>query len=50
WNPDSGATSHMTPHQEWIRNMKTCKIAVHLANDDIVWAVGRGDVAFTPVI
>ncbi|KAF8580745.1 hypothetical protein K439DRAFT_1662629 [Ramaria rubella] len=25
WNPDSGATSHMTPHQEWICNMKTCK-------------------------
>lgn len=50
WNPDSGATSHMTPHRAWIRDMETCRIPIRLANNDVVWALGKGSVAFTPVI
>ena len=40
----------MTPHREWIRNMVPCKIPVSLANDHIVWATGKGQVLFNPVI
>ncbi|KAJ3520348.1 hypothetical protein NMY22_g12797 [Coprinellus aureogranulatus] len=28
WNPDSGATSHMTPNRKWIRNMIAVKVDV----------------------
>lgn len=48
WNADSGATSHMTPHKKWIRNMKPCKIPIKLANDEIVYAEGIGSVIFNP--
>lgn len=50
WNPDSGATSHMTPNRKWIRNMVAVKVAVSLANNEIVWATGKGQVRFTPRI
>lgn len=50
WNPDSGATSHMTPHREWIRDMVPCNVGVRLANNDVVWATGRGSVVFNPSI
>ncbi|KAJ3527988.1 hypothetical protein NMY22_g9579 [Coprinellus aureogranulatus] len=50
WNPDSGATSHMTPNRKWIRNMIAVKVAVSLANNEIVWATGKGQVRFTPHI
>ncbi|KAG8909153.1 hypothetical protein FRC01_007101, partial [Tulasnella sp. 417] len=48
WNADSGATSHMTPHKEWIRNMEPCHIPIHLANNQVVYATGKGKVVFTP--
>ncbi|KAG8959896.1 hypothetical protein FRC05_007218 [Tulasnella sp. 425] len=48
WNVDSGATSHMTPHKEWIRNMKPCRIPIRLANHNVVFATGKGNVVFTP--
>jgi len=50
WNPDSGATSHMTPNCKWICNLVVVKIAVSLANNEIVWATGMGQVCFTPLI
>lgn len=50
WNPDSGATSHMTPNCKWIRNLVAVKIAVSLTNDEIVWATGKGEMCFTPHI
>ena len=50
WNADSGATAHMTPHQKWIHNMKPCKVPVHLANNDVVWATGRGSMVFSLLI
>lgn len=50
WTADSGATVHMTPHREWIRNMEPCKVPVRLANNDVVWATGRGSTIFSPQI
>lgn len=50
WTADSGATAHMTPHREWIRNMEPCKVPVRLANNDVVWATGRGSIIFSPQI
>lgn len=50
WNTDSGATSHMTPHREWIQNMIPCHIPVSLANNHIVWATGKGQILFNPTI
>lgn len=50
WNTDSGATSHMTPHRNWIRNYVHCRTAVLLANNHVVWAKGKGDVFFNPTI
>ena len=40
----------MTPHREWIRDMEPCKVPVRLANNDVVWATGRGNVVFNPII
>ena len=28
WNADSGATAHMTPHKEWIRDMEPYRVPV----------------------
>lgn len=50
WNTDTGATSSMTPHRSWIRDMVPCQIPVHVANDEVVMALGRGSVLFRPVI
>ena len=50
WNADLGATAHMTPHRKWIRDMEPCRVPVRLANDDIIWATGRGNVIFSPSI
>ena len=47
---DLGATTHMTPHKEWIRDMEPCRVPVRLANDDVVWATGRGNIIFSPLI
>ncbi|KAJ2929055.1 hypothetical protein H1R20_g8038, partial [Candolleomyces eurysporus] len=50
WNTDSGATSHMTPHRKWICNFVHCQTAVLLANNHVVWAKGKGDIFFNPII
>ena len=50
WNPDSGATKHMTPHLKWLRNVVNVRIAVALANDQVVWATKMGQVWFQPVV
>ena len=50
WNTDTGATSHMTPHKEWIRNYTTYRVPIRLADHTIVYSEGVGDVLFRPVI
>ena len=50
WNIDTGATSHMTPHREWIRDFSPCRIPVRVATNHVVYAVGQGDVLFQPTL
>ena len=47
---DTGATSHMTPHRDWIADYKPYRVAVRLADDNIVYSEGVGSVVFHPVI
>lgn len=49
WNADSGATSHMTSHKEWLRNLQPCCIPIHLADNKVIYAIGRGTVVFNPI-
>ncbi|KAG8963546.1 hypothetical protein FRC05_004611 [Tulasnella sp. 425] len=49
WNADSGATSHMTSHREWLRNMQLCCIPIHLANNYIIYTVGKRSLIFNPL-
>ena len=50
WLPDTGATSHMTPHRHWLRNYKPIRIPVRLADHSIVYTAGIGSVVFQPVV
>lgn len=48
WNTDTVPTSHMTPHQHWLWNHEAYSIPIHLANNDTVHSIGRGDIIFRP--
>src|SRR5258707_9158831 len=48
WCADTGATSHMTPHREWLRNYRPHRIPVHRADNTIVYSAGIGSVLFVP--
>jgi Pol polyprotein, beta-barrel domain/gag-polypeptide of LTR copia-type len=50
WNTDTGATSHMTPHRHWLHNYKDHHICVHLANNEMIYSAGRGDIFFKPIM
>jgi transposase InsO family protein len=50
WNPDSGATKHMTSHLKWLRNIVSVKVPVRLANNEVVWATKMGSVCFQPLV
>ena len=50
WLPDTGATSHMTPHHHWLRNYQPLRIPVRLADHSIVYTAGVGSVVFQPVV
>ena len=50
WNPDSGATKHMTSHLKWLRNTVNVCVPITLANDEVVWATKKGQVWFQPVV
>lgn len=40
----------MMPHHEWMHDMEPCKIPVQLANNDVVWVTGKGNVVFSPLV
>ncbi|KAG6604645.1 Gag-pol Polyprotein [Phytophthora cinnamomi] len=45
WLVDSGATQHMTSSKKFMRNYKKISpVDVHLADDGVVQAIGRGDI------
>lgn len=50
WNTDTGATSSMTPHRGWARDMVPCRTRVRLASNQAVYAEGRGSVLFRPML
>ena len=50
WNPDTGATSHMTPHKGWIYNMMPHRVPIRLGDHSIVFSEGVGSVWFEPVL
>ena len=50
WIPDSGATSHMTPHRHWIRNYTPFRVPIKLADNSIIYSAGVGTVVFNPVV
>ncbi|KAG8947321.1 hypothetical protein FRC04_010897 [Tulasnella sp. 424] len=50
WIIDSGATSSMTPHRHWIRNLTPCRVPVNVASGEVVYATGRGEVWFQPIV
>ena len=49
WIADTGASSHMTPNCHWFNDYKPCRIPVHLADNNIIYASGVGSIIFDPV-
>lgn len=39
---DSGTTSHMTPHSNWLNKTSVCNIEVKLSDDSIIEAKAKG--------
>ena len=50
WNTDTGATSNMTPHRNWIRNYTPYRVPIKLADSRIIYSEGVGSVVFRPTI
>jgi hypothetical protein len=48
WNPDTGASSHMTPHRHWFKSYYPYVIPIWLADDHIIHSAGKGVVVFVP--
>jgi Pol polyprotein, beta-barrel domain len=40
----------MTPHRDWLHNYKDHHVRIRLANNDMIYSVGRGDIFFKPII
>ena len=50
WIPDSGATSNMTSHKEWIVDYVPLKVPICLGDDSVVYSAGVGKVWFQPML
>jgi hypothetical protein len=50
WIPDSGATSNMTSHKEWIVDYIPLKLPIRLGDDSVVYSAGVGKVWFEPML
>jgi hypothetical protein len=50
WNADTGATSHMTPHHQWLVDYTPHCVPIKLADDTIVYSAGVGSVLFKPLV
>lgn len=40
----------MTPHREWIRDIKPYRCSIRVANDHVIWSEGVGHVVFNPIV
>ena len=50
WNTDTGATSNMTPHRNWIRNYTPYCVPIRLADHRVIYSEGVGTVRFRPIV
>jgi len=50
WVTDSGATSSMTPHLEWIHDLRPWHVPIRLGDNSIIYSEGIGKVWFEPVL
>ena len=50
WIADTGATSHMTPHQAWLRNYTPYVVPIQLADNTVVHSAGLGTVVLNLVV
>jgi len=50
WNTDTEATSHITPHQHWIRNYTPYRVSIHLADNRVIYSEGVGTIVFHPLV
>jgi hypothetical protein len=50
WIPDSGATSNMTPHKEWIVDYVPLRLPICLGDNSIVYSAGVGKIWFEPLL
>ena len=50
WNPDTGATCHMTPHREWLTHYQPHRVPVLLGDNSVVWSEGVGVCWFGPML
>lgn len=48
WIADSGASTHMTSHKEWLRDFKVVRRPVKLADGSVIYAEGEGWIRFEP--
>src|SRR5262249_38095024 len=48
WTADTGASSHMTPHQHWFTSYTPLRIPIHLADGQTIYSAGTGSVRFKP--
>ena len=50
WLPDTGATSHMTPHRHWFHTYTPMCVPIRLADNTIIYSAGVGATRFEPVL
>ena len=48
WNADLGATSHMTPHRQWLCNYTPHCILITLANNTVIYSASVWSIVFHP--
>jgi len=50
WIPDSGATSDMTSHKEWIVDYIPLRLHIRFGDNSVVYSAGVGKVWFEPLL
>ncbi|EKM50401.1 uncharacterized protein PHACADRAFT_104211, partial [Phanerochaete carnosa HHB-10118-sp] len=50
WTADTGATSYMTPYKHWFHNYTPMRVAVHFANNRIIYSEDVESVVFAPEV
>ena len=50
WNPDTGATCHMTPNRQWLTHYRAHWVPVRLGDNSVVWSEGVGVCWFEPML